>query len=356
LLARVFGLRGDFVPDARLLDYLVALLSTDQSAALDGTMNNRTRLKRDLADLGVFDERMSFYMLFRPREHAQAGYSGFEGRYYSLFANLVDDMTHATNLQTLITALAYKYMIHGQLTHAHVPDTRYAESERRQIFFGCAIGLPHFYVRKDNGNAFLSEILRLCDKVRPSGRYRGYLKVGTDDYRRALMRLLRRDAADLIEAQGMEETLRDLEARIDFAAQCSAHAKLTNAVLDTLHARSPMQVRADEFNAAAERYYRGDLKAAHLTQALELVATDMAALDRGEELDEAPRRAVRYVLGGQSAAEFFAGVREAALKDTLPLRELQKLIGLILITIHLDGERAGVAPQTGSDTHAASVR
>lgn len=59
VLGAMLGLRGDWVPDQRLIDYLVSPLSTDHSPALDGTVGNDERLKRDLAEMGVFDPRMS---------------------------------------------------------------------------------------------------------------------------------------------------------------------------------------------------------------------------------------------------------------------------------------------------------
>ena len=55
-----FGLKGDFVPDYRLIDYLVALMSTNQSPALDGMPGNSERLKHDLADLGVAEHSALF--------------------------------------------------------------------------------------------------------------------------------------------------------------------------------------------------------------------------------------------------------------------------------------------------------
>ena len=91
-LSRILHLRGDFVPDFRLIDYPVALLSTGQSPALDGTMENHQRLKEDLFALGIFDPRMSLYLLYRNRLFAQSGFSGFEGRHYSLFFRLLDDL------------------------------------------------------------------------------------------------------------------------------------------------------------------------------------------------------------------------------------------------------------------------
>ena len=87
-LAKAFGLRGDILPDFRLIDYMAAVMSTHQSPALDGRPGNLDRLKQDLAQLSVFDPRMPPYMLHRQREFAAMGFSGFEGRHYSLFESL----------------------------------------------------------------------------------------------------------------------------------------------------------------------------------------------------------------------------------------------------------------------------
>jgi hypothetical protein len=98
-IAGVFGLKGDFVPDFRLIDYLVAPMSTERSPALNGELGNERRLLEDLDHLGVFDSRMSPYQLYRQRDRASKGYSGFEGRYYSLFESFGGDMALAVNLQ-----------------------------------------------------------------------------------------------------------------------------------------------------------------------------------------------------------------------------------------------------------------
>jgi len=142
-LGSAFRLKGDFVPDYRLVDYLVCLLSTDRSPALNGQPGNSDRLRRDLADMGVFDEQMSLYLLYKLREFARMGFSGFEGRHYSLFGSFREDMGRATDLQVLITALAYKYMAEG-IRHCHIPDDPEIESERRQVFFGAAVAIPTF--------------------------------------------------------------------------------------------------------------------------------------------------------------------------------------------------------------------
>jgi len=111
-------------------------MSTNESPALDGKLGNTDRLKKDLSDLGVFDEKMAPYFLYRLREYSKMGFSGFEGRHYSLFGNLETDMAIAINLQLLVTALAYKLVLLGKVSHRHIPDDPFVESERTQIFFG----------------------------------------------------------------------------------------------------------------------------------------------------------------------------------------------------------------------------
>src|SRR5262249_41561223 len=95
VVGSLFRLRGDFIPDSRLIDYPVALMSTETVSATDGSLDNLERLRKDLADLGIFDRRMSSYMLYRLREFHRMNFSGFEGRYYSLFPSFGSDMAQA---------------------------------------------------------------------------------------------------------------------------------------------------------------------------------------------------------------------------------------------------------------------
>jgi hypothetical protein len=140
LVSGAFSLKGDHVPDFRLIDYLVSLLSTSRSPALDGRPGNGERLRRDLADLGIFDSQMSVYLLCKLREHGAIGFSGFEGRHYSLFESLEEDLGDAADLQNLVALLAFRLMAEGRLSHREIPDSPVIESERRQIFFAAAIG------------------------------------------------------------------------------------------------------------------------------------------------------------------------------------------------------------------------
>lgn len=353
LLSRALQLRGDWVPDIRLLDHLIALTGTDQNPALDGTPGNHERAKRDLADLGVFDPRMSFYMLYKPREHGRVGFSGFEGRYYSLFADARHDMAPAIELQRLITALAYHYMADGTAAHGHIPDTRFVESERRQFFFASAMGLHAVYVRRDTPNRFLGLILSRCRRVRSSARYHGYLKVYLQDYRQALVEMLRTDGAPLIAAQGLEDVIDDLEARVRAPGHHAAAARLNRDILGEAGARRPFDVRARDYNAAAERHYRGHLKRRHLVQALDDLDAELA----GPAGDARLARAVDGILGGETPRAFLRKCRPAVLDGELPEAHLLKLLQVLLVGIHRDAARARspVDSQPAGKRHAAPV-
>ncbi len=279
MLAAALGLRGDFVPDFRLIDYPVALMSTDRSPALDGTLGNTDRLKSDLADLGVFDARMSMYLPFRLRTAAVMGFSGYEGRHYSVFERFEADMGPAVDLQNLVVALAHKYVALGLLSHQHIPDDPCLESERRQIFFGAAIGLPTFYVRRESPNAFLRHIVERTHGVRASHRYPGYLRVRNLECQKSLLTILKEDAADLIEALQLQEMIRDLENRLDHPAECSSAGRLTRGILQVASERFPLNTEARTFNQAAETYYRGPLREQHLREAFEILARECCGIE-----------------------------------------------------------------------------
>jgi len=240
----LFNLKGDFVLDFRLIDYLVALMSTKKSPALDGSLGNHERLKKDLSDMGVFDTKMSLYLFDKLRSYADMGFSGFEGRYYSLFYSFDKDMRYAVELQNLIYLLAFKYIAAGQIGHEHIPDDPFVESERRQIVFGTAIGIPTFFVCLDTGNALMKHIMERTHGVRRSRRYPGYLRVYNLEYRKALGRILRDDASDLIEVLGAGDILEDLKNRLETPEFYSAFGKLTSGILGEAGVSSPVAVIA----------------------------------------------------------------------------------------------------------------
>lgn len=356
-LARLLRLRGDLVPDFRLLDYLACLLSTDSAPGLDGTPGNQERLLADLAEAGVFDCKMAMYLLYRQREYAKMGFSGFEGRHYSLFPSLVQDLAPAADLQALVTAMCYRQALSGRLSHALIPDGPELESERRQIFFGAAVGVPTFFVRADTPNLYLKTIVERCRRVRPSRRYPGYLRVYNLEYRRALLGMLREEAADLSEALDATETLRDLADRLEDWPRRSAAGRLARGVLEELGARDPLAVPAEEFNLAAERYYRTTLLREHMGEALDLAVADVRALEHAPELAFSQRRrSLEHAAGGRGAAELVAALRPRVLERAAGQQELGSLINLLLITIQAETEASSLAlarPVKAKQDHAA---
>ncbi len=350
-LAAILRLRGDVVPDFRIIDYFVALMSTERSPGLDGRLGNGDRLKEDLAELGVFDSRMALYMLYRLREFSKLGFSGFEGRHYSLFDSLLEDLGQAANLQVLVSAFAFKAIAEGRVSHADIPDEPTVESERRQIFFGSAIGIPTFYVRQDTGNRFLKGIIEMTKRVRLSRRYPGYLRVYISEYRRALSWILMRDAGDLIELLELEPTIKNLSERLNNPAEAGVSARLERGILRELGARSPMHVHARDFNAAAERYYHGSLRLKTMGEAMAVLEEDVRSMERAYDLDQETYRPLfAHVLGEVTATDFLDRIRNGALDESLPADDIQKLVNLVLITICRDMEKE---ESRGHDTPAA---
>ncbi len=344
VVGRLLRLRGDWIPDQRLLDYLVAPLSTDHCPALDGEEGNDERLKADLAEMGVFDPRMSFYAMLRQRRFARMGFCGFETRIFSQFSGLSRDMASATDLQRLILALSFHYALSGQVTHADIPDTPETESERRQMFFGAAIGLPTFFVRRDTPNLFLARVLRQTARIRDSRRYPGCVRVYLAEYRRALVALLETDGAALIEALRLEDTVQDLKRRAGPGEEGTALRHLIEGLLNEAGARAPLRVPAGVFNDAAERYYRGALHRRFVAEAFDLLEKDAKRLADQAPADAAERRALETILKKEDVQAFLRSVRGPALEGKMSLSVLKKLIGLTLLTIRAEAERNGEGP------------
>ncbi|MDD5168605.1 MAG: hypothetical protein PHN75_07290 [Syntrophales bacterium] len=336
-LSLIFRLKGDFIPDYRLIDYLVALMSTEKSPALNGTLQNHDHLKQDLSDLGVFDKSMSLYAFIRMREYEAMGFSGFESRYYSLFPSFERDMAKAVELQNLLHALAFKYMAEGVVTHAHIPDDPFIESERRQITFGCAAGIPTFFVRHDTKNEFLKMILSNVRRIRQSRRYPGYLRVHHIEYLRALVRTIRQDGAELIEMLGMEDTIDNLARRIDDPHQETAFGRLQESILKKAGIQSPMSITGDDLNREAENYYRNDLRESHFHEAWQFFKDDVFQL---ESLPPGDDKMIEYalgkILGGKTAADFLSALENDTFEEKASPEALQKIIHLLILTIHAD--------------------
>jgi predicted house-cleaning noncanonical NTP pyrophosphatase (MazG superfamily) len=343
MISTTCGLKGDFVPDFRLIDYLVAIMSTSTSPALNGHLHNSDRLKKDLSDLGVFDTKMSLYLLDKLREYESMGFSGFEGRHYSLFESFAADMGQAVGLQNLLYLLAFKYIASGRITHDHIPDDPFIESERRQIVFGAAIGIPTFFIRQDTGNEMMKRILEKTADVRASRRYPGYHRVRNLEYRRALLQVLREDAQDLIEMLHLDETLDDLAVRLNDPDRCAAIGKLTKGILQEGNVRSPFKLSADEFNQAAERFYRFELRSRHIREALMFFKEDAAQLDAPHvRQNQVIREALHEILKNRGISDFISLAEQDVLEGRASEETLEKVISLMVVAIFAE-QHGGVS-------------
>jgi len=336
-VSSLFRLRGDCLPDFRLIDYLVCLMSTQRSPALDGTPGNSTALKKDLAELGVFHPSMSLYLFFKPREYSVMGFSGFEGRHYSLFEGFEHDFGRAALLQAFVTSLAFRYVIEGKITHRHIPDTPFVESERRQVIFNAAIGIPTFYVKADTGNLFLRHIIMSTAGVRHSRRYPGYIRVPLKQYLDALAKMLKDDSGPLPEIFHISDCLEDLGDRIRGNTGASVASRLIHGVCEKAGARRALDLDSGAFNLAAERYYRTDLRKRHLRESLAIFKHDLSRLDKAITAhDGLVRAALDCTVPEDGALPYFMSIRKKLLEERLPAQEIQRLIRLIILVEHAE--------------------
>ncbi len=337
LLARCCRLKGDYLPDVRLLDYLVALQSQETAPGLNGVMHNQELLKKNLAELGIFDARMAMYLPFRMRDMASYGFHGFEGRHYSLFPDMRNFLARAADMQAIVTAIVTRMVIEGEITHHDIPDDPFTESERRQIFFISAIGVPTFYVRANSGNNVLREILSLTSRTRPSRRYKGYIRIPLNAYRQACLTYLRRHGPWLIEDRQAREECSFLES-VFCGDQPSAAQHLTASITGCNRLRpDPMKEKANIFNRCAEQYYRGDLCNLHLQEGLETFAGN------GRQLEDSGRsdlgKLKELIIGQTRADRFIAAIGSNVLRGTASETQLHQLLLLFLLIIEQDLEQ-----------------
>jgi hypothetical protein len=334
---RVLGLQGDYVRDIRLLDYFVALPSGVGRPMLDGRLGNSTHAIQALERQHVYSSAMTLYLPYRLREVGRMGFSGFEGRYYSAFESLSDDLGRSAELQLLITALAYQYMAQGTCSAADIPDDRNSESERRQFFFASAAGVPVCYIRRDNLSPFLARILRHAQRVRPSNRHPAYLKVPVVEYQRALLFLLQTDGRELIELHGLQDTVKDLARRLEQPDEAGCAGRMQRDILADLGTNHPMETSANEFNQATERYYREHLRAKHVREAIDFLRADVEAMNSGAGLYAGALRAeTRFVIQGAGGAAPLHAMDNELLDGRMDTRTIVRAIQLLLLAIRHD--------------------
>jgi hypothetical protein len=163
------------------------------------------------------------------------------------------------------------------------------------------------------------------------------MRIQINEYRRALIQVIREDAADLIELMNLHETINDLEMRINEPALYSAAGRLTAGILKEVNASSPLRVTAREFNSGAEQFYRTTLRHQHIEEAFEFLLHDCSTLDRAQsKLDDSQRKALRVILQGQEAARFVMTAKEDVVHEQADTVTLQRLMNLLLFNVHHD--------------------
>jgi len=308
---------------------MAAVLSTSSNSALDGTLGNDERLKRDLTINGIYHESMSVYMLYKMRYFSQMGFTGFEGRYYSQFSSYNGDMAQATTLQSLITSLGYHYILRGGITHKHIPDTVNVESERRQIFFSCALGLDAFYIYNKTQNIFLQKILSHTTQSRNSNRYKGYTRVKRIDYLNSLVKIIETDGSRLIEANNCQKTIEDLKRRINQPEEFSCAGKLQSAILYKAGVSDFKKISANDYNLCAESYYRNELREKQIHESLLLIAADCKTV-MNSSIDEPGRDTVKNILKCRNPYDYVMKIKDPLIYEKLSKNELCELINMVI--------------------------
>src|SRR5262249_977473 len=108
-------------------------------------------------------------------------------------------------------------------------------------------------------------------------------------------------------------------------------------ILEDAGLRSPMQMKAEEFNLQAERYYRDTLRRRHISEAFEFLAGDLRAMERRAEQDDGALRSdLRDCLKGRGAAETAERLRSRVVTDEATEDELRALINLALLSVSQD--------------------
>ena len=137
----------------------------------------------------------------------------------------------------------------------------------------------------------------------------------------------------------LKDSLDDLFKRLRNPLEFSVAGRLTSAILDIAAAKSPMKLNADAFNLSAETYYRSTLKRNHILEGLNFLHEDLSSLDTSQVfLKQDYREAIRYVVNDQDTRKFLENVHDDVLSELVSLEVIEKLIDLIVITIHRDAD------------------
>jgi hypothetical protein len=250
-------------------------------------------------------------------------------------------MGNAADMQTLITALAYQYVLNGEVTHAMIPDTPEVESERRQIFFCAAVNLPFCYVKTDTRNRFLKQIVSRISHVRKSRRYPGHTRIRVKDYKQALVSTLKKDGSALIEDLRLHAVLADLQGRMQSPDTRSACGRLVNGILDSRKKQDPMACPGDVFNRDAEHYYQETLRKQHMAEGFKILISEFSGMNLWAGFREPVfRDIIHTILPDTDMDHFLKQVKHPLMAHDLPAEQIKKLLFLIILYVNMEAGHA----------------
>ena len=157
------------------------------------------------------------------------------------------------------------------------------------------------------------------------------------EYCRALVEILKTDANDLIEMMDMNETIDDLNNRVESPNTHAVSARLTHGILKLANASTSMKLSGLEFNSAAEKYYRDVLRAQYMDEAFEFLESDFKKIDSWKIWREGYYNpALLAILDGSSTRDFLSTAKKEVMNESISVDRLRKLIHLTLLTTHQD--------------------
>jgi hypothetical protein len=182
----------------------------------------------------------------------------------------------------------------------------------------------------------MRKILVRTRETQPSRRYLGYVRVEIGEYRRALVSLLRNEAVDLIEMFDLHETMKCLDDRLSPGSDQSVVEKLSRRILQEAGARSPFSLSAEEFNGAAERFYRGTLRRRHLEEGFDFLVDDLRRRESHGARDIESSGVMEPWIGPGGALQFLSRAKREVIEGEASLNTIIPLIRLTLSTILWD--------------------
>jgi hypothetical protein len=163
------------------------------------------------------------------------------------------------------------------------------------------------------------------------------VRVELSEYRKALFETLLNNGAPLIEMFGIDDTMKDMWSRLNDFDEHSVYSRLMKGIIKDKQKTSPLAINSDEFNYAAEGYYRNDLKKRHMQQALLCFGDDLRMIDKSIlSVNDVISKTLRFVLQDQSATQLLNNVMDDVVEERINLENLIALIHLVLVVEYID--------------------